>query len=248
MKKNTKKELMSCNPNNSVKDFFKYLGYQDEDIIGICFGIGQPNDPGIMKPIVFTSVKDLTSQDYYGDLANIENSKKFKKGIFYACATYKTKTDRKKENVKEARELVIDIDYGSDGHKKTSTFENKENALSFVKDKLPVPTIVVSTGGGLHVHYRLKEAIPVERYEELAKTLANHFEGIDNTGDCGHLFRIPNTLNTKKGNFKHVEISEFNDVEYSYEDFFNIIPNLDKAMSKKKILNRKVYCKKEDVL
>ena len=100
----------------------------------------------------------------------------------------------------------------------------------------------------MHVHYRLKEAIPVERYEELAKTLANHFEGIDNTGDCGHLFRIPNTLNTKKGNFKHVEISEFNDVEYSYEDFFNIIPNLDKAMSKKKILNRKVYCKKEDVL
>ena len=87
MKKNTKKELMSCNPNNSVKDFFKYLGYQDEDIIGICFGIGQPNDPGIMKPIVFTSVKDLTSQDYYGDLANIENSKKFKKGIFL-CLCY----------------------------------------------------------------------------------------------------------------------------------------------------------------
>lgn len=231
----------NLNPNNSPKDFFNYLGYEDNDIIGICFGIGGNKDTEITRPVAFTSIGDLPNRKYYDDLKNLEETKKFKKGIFYTSATFVSDKNisRKKEYIENAKEFVIDIDYGTDGHKKTSLLDNKEDALKFVKEKLPTPTIIVSTGGGLHIHYRLKEALLPERYEELSRAFSRHFEVIDDVCDCGHLFRIPNTYNTKNENFKKVEIISYENIEYSFEDFFKRIPTLDKAVHERKPVVRK---------
>lgn len=221
---------------NAIINFFEKLGYTENDIIGICFGIGDKKDIGEMQPIVFTSIEDLPKQKYYKDLVDLDKTKVFKKGIFYASATFvsDTITSRRKENIKAAKEFVIDIDYGSDGHKKQSLLKNKEEALKFVKDNLPLPTIIVCTGGGLHIHYRLKEALSLKDYEDLSQAFVHHFEEIDDVCDCGHLFRIPNTYNTKNEKLKKVKIIETNDVDYSPADFFELIPNLTQVKDKDK--------------
>lgn len=235
------KHSSNFSPNNSPKDYFNYLGYKDNDKIGICFGIGGNNDAGVTRPVAFTTIGDLPNQSYYKDLQNLDETKKFKKGIFYTSATYISDTNisRKKEYIVNAKEFVIDIDYGTAGHKKTSLLDDKEKALKFVEEKLPLPTIIVCTGGGLHIHYRLKEALLPERYEKLSRAFAQHFGEVDSVCDCGHLFRIPNTYNTKNKNLKKVEIISFNDVEYSYEDFFQLIPALNNIELKNESITKK---------
>ena len=73
---------------NAIINFFEKLGYAKNDIIGICFGIGEKNDKGEMRPIVFTSIEDLPKQKYYKDLVDLDKTRVFKKGIFLLISTY----------------------------------------------------------------------------------------------------------------------------------------------------------------
>ena len=63
------------------------------------------------------------------------------------------------------------------------------------------PSIIVESGGGLHVSWLLKE--PFELGEDAAEAklllrrLATHFDGDMNAAECARILRVPGTLNHK---------------------------------------------------
>lgn len=90
---------------------------------------------------------------------------------------------------------------------------------------LPTPSVVVRSGRGLHVYWKLKETIsaagPMSAAQILAKS-AQWFLGSDPAHSPSKLLRIPGTLNFKPNDYeggKPCEIIRVNDVVYDPKDF-----------------------------
>ena len=126
---------------------------------------------------------------------------------YFACSTYKEPTRRTQENVKLAKSLWLDIDYGTIGHSGTSRYQDLPSALAAVdefcdKVELPYPT-VVHTGGGLHVYWQLEQALPAELWLAHASVLKQlcREHGLDvdpaRTTDLSSILRAPGTFNYK---------------------------------------------------
>jgi len=126
-----------------------------------------------------------------------------------------------KKNFSEIVEMVIDIDYGP-YHNKPSEYDTKTEALAAAM-KLPKPTMVIHTGGGLQVHYRFRSRLKLpeyqKRFEQVSQDLAYHI-GADSCYATGHTFRLTFTKNHKaKAPVRDVEIEEVNkNVDYTLEE------------------------------
>ena len=69
----------------------------------------------------------------------------------------------KKENVHYVSAFHAEIDYGADGHKKKSDYENYDDAIRAITKFHPQPTLINLSGGGLHCYWVLRT--PVETDE-----------------------------------------------------------------------------------
>jgi hypothetical protein len=133
----------------------------------------------------------------------------------------------------------IDIDIGEAGHKKKGgAYPNPadiETATELVKKAVPlVPSLTVSTGGGLHVYWLFAEPwlfeTPAERDEAIAllrgfqKTFqllfVAHGYSVDSTHDIARVMRIPGTTNWKLGveNPRACIIGTINEARYQPDD------------------------------
>lgn len=117
--------------------------------------------------------------------------------------------------------LWLDLDIQSPVHKKKNLPPTIDDALQQIVYRMPdLPTMVVSTGHGLHAYWlfkivaaietgeqRIFYAELVERWQRLAKAYAEE-QGwsIDSTFDLARVFRVPNTLNHKEKDKEPVEI------------------------------------------
>jgi len=128
----------------------------------------------------------------------------FEKGIygldFYiGHCTHDGSSKYKKENCVDITCLVIDIDFGSDGHKKV-TFETESDALRHIEQNLPDPTMIIHTGGGFQVIYKLDERIPVQgnivNIENVTKGLTKLANG-DSCHTVEHTCRLSMSFNCK---------------------------------------------------
>src|SRR6478735_678131 len=118
------------------------------------------------------------------------------------------KAVRSAENAVKMKAIFIDIDL-TDGKKdKSKGYDDikqlKEAFAKFVADTgLPRPTLMVFSGGGLHVYWTLQEAITVDKWLPLAYALADatkrHGLKCDTacTIDSARILRVPGTLNHK---------------------------------------------------
>lgn len=120
-----------------------------------------------------------------------------------------------------------DIDYGSRGSGK-NYFPDETSALRFLKSCPAVPTIVISTGGGLHAWWLFKE--PWELFEESERSLAAETcrvfgralvaaakvrgHDIDYGSDLAKVLRLPNTLNYKYGTPRQVKTAFSSGITY----------------------------------
>jgi hypothetical protein len=109
--------------------------------------------------------------------------------------------DRRADNILEARFFFIDLDV------KDGAFDSVDAAVLAVADavkarKIPMPTMLVSSGGGLHVYWKLDRWLPRVEWQILATAFESHvvslgFKFDRVTKDIARVLRPPGTWNCK---------------------------------------------------
>lgn len=165
---------------------------------------------------------------------------------YVGIATYADDSGRRNsKNVSFIRSFVIDIDYGSRGHKATSHYNTKNDAISavnkFCNDTLlPLPTIVLS-GGGLHCWWTVDSNVSPDKWviiskklKTLTKLLGLYADDGVTTNSAG-ILRVPGTTNwkdTKKP--RMVKVFEYGE-HSSILEFEELIDKATKKLAKKSI-------------
>jgi len=137
----------------------------------------------------------------------------------------------KKENVHYVTTIHVDVDCGSDGHKKENKYQLKDEALKGILQFIIKPSYVVDSGGGYHVYWILEEPIKVsdigvETIENINKNLSLMLGGDAGTQNIDRILRVPGTYNYKEeyhnikdGSYPQVKIVYASDNKYSLDDF-----------------------------
>ncbi len=140
--------------------------------------------------------------------------------IYFGIAPRKNNDSGKKDNCSSISSLWVDIDCGQDGHKKSSFFSSKEEALTHIKRVTIKPSLIVDSGNGLHLYFFLnqklglnEETIPL--IEKINKTLGLLFGG-DSVHNVDRIMRLPGTQNHKTETPKGCKILEY-DSNITYE-------------------------------
>lgn len=134
--------------------------------------------------------------------------------VFITLAQFQDKSpSRKAEFSDSLKSLWVDVDCGLD-----KAYQTKEQALAAarvfcVACKFPKPSIVIDSGGGIHLYWCFDAAIDVSEWiplsNDLKKLCALNSFGIDPSvmGDAARVMRVPGSFNYKDpANKKPVEI------------------------------------------
>lgn len=150
------------------------------------------------------------------------------KNIYFGVATRKDASSGKKENCNYLSAIFIDIDCGTDGHKKASWFKTKDDALAHLERLDLGQSIVVDSGHGLHIYWLLNKPLEltaenIQKAENLMKKIASVCGG-DTAYDVSRILRMPGTSNikgTEKVDCKFI-FSNF-ERKYKFEDLIQKI-------------------------
>jgi hypothetical protein len=155
----------------------------------------------------------LSSQRHYEEKTSA-NGFKWKKAI------------RNQPNAFALKSLFIDLDAKGEDKNSYANITDAAAALgAFIKAiGFPNPSIIVSSGGGLHVYWVMASALTPEEWQPLAHALVNaakqHGLKFDSacTIDSARVMRIPNTANRKFDPPQPVKIAGTpTDFDYSVE-------------------------------
>lgn len=127
--------------------------------------------------------------------------------------------------------LWFDLDC-LEGKHNTKNLPSREEALSLLKEFHLRPSLIVWSGGGLHVYWLFQEPLYFHTPEErqAGKDLSSRFQKmiilmgkkrgwkLDNTSDLVRVLRLPGTYNHKRGAVA-VEIIEESGLRYKPEEF-----------------------------
>ena len=123
--------------------------------------------------------------------------------VYVAIAGFATPRNRKADNVALKRSLYLDLDCGT-GKPYADKRAAREALKKFCADSgIPVPSIVVNSGHGLHVHWPLTRDIPPADWQSMAhnlKTACRRYGlAADEiiTADVARILRVPGTHNKK---------------------------------------------------
>ena len=159
--------------------------------------------------------------------------------IYFALATYaetfqnkndKTRIKRTQKNVALLKSIWLDIDFKDCGPE-----ELKPKFAHFIKASgLPVPSLIVSSGGGWHVYWCLAEAVTPEQWVPLAEGLKqlckDHDLPADHvcTSDMARVLRPVGTTNRKYDPPREVKVLAGNGVCFEYDTLLRAMPKIDK--------------------
>ena len=135
--------------------------------------------------------------------------------------------------------LWADLDVAGPGHSSDRLPPDREAALRLLETIPRPPSIIVDSGGGLHVYWLLREPLIlvtdadrqaakhlVERLQgALREAAAEHGWGVDHTANLAQLLRLPGTLNHKTERARPVRVDFFplahqlDDFRYRPQDF-----------------------------
>lgn len=107
---------------------------------------------------------------------------------------------RRVNNIRQFRALYIDIDFDEDKY-------GKQEVIYYVwelawKEEIPFPTMVVDSGRGLHLYWRIQDApyAALQTWQELEDYLyykLKHLGADIKATDAARLLRLPGTINSK---------------------------------------------------
>jgi putative DNA primase/helicase len=134
----------------------------------------------------------------------------------------------------------FDFDLRSQAHAKQGLPSTLEEALSVIPPEF-APTVVVTTGNGLHAWWLFKEPWVFESQEERRKAAALSFRwqtlikynaaqkgwALDRLADLARVLRIPGTVNAKDpNNIKAVTLHSYSEHRYNPSDFEKYLDKL----------------------
>jgi DNA-binding CsgD family transcriptional regulator len=133
-----------------LREYFGFLGWNCDDVI--C--IGKLQDGNWTNELLKLSdfLNDCEQNGIPGDI-----------DLYYACGSFwKSARSRKKRDVRCMKELVLDIDFKAVDSDR-AVAEQKAN--DFIQT-LPLPTVLIHSGNGYHLHYKLYEHDKFEPFSE----------------------------------------------------------------------------------
>lgn len=148
---------------------------------------------------------------------------------------------RSNENIRHFRALYIDLDL--DYHSKTEAFY--EVYLKAAKGEIPKPSMIVDSGRGLHLYWRIDHAPKGAAYtwQELEDYLYKQLKNLGadfRATDSARVMRLPSTINSRNGG--ECVVLEDNDIRYSMyelrEKYLNYIKK-DKPKAKAEVKKSK---------
>ncbi len=132
--------------------------------------------------------------------------------VYFGVCT-RTGGGSKREDVQEAPAVWCDLDFKG--------MELVEAAKAIRGFPLP-PSLIVATGGGWHLYWKLKEPALVEefsRIESINRGLAKALGGDPASTDIARILRVPGTLNHKYDPPRTVTVIDQSSAGYSLSDF-----------------------------
>ena len=235
------------NLNVKVEDAKKYFNLlwssANEGLLPIC----AKGSNGLLTKFFTVPIKDAahqvierwSSQDVYVSVGLLQQRPESGRG--------------KESDVIAIAGLWMDIDC-SEGSHKEQKLPSKEEGLSFLKELPFKPSLIVWSGGGLHVYWIFKEILYFhsEADRQQAKELSSRFQltiismakshgwNLDNTADLVRLLRIPGTHNFKRDPVA-VKILEMNDFRYELDDFEDFLIDKEPQGDGPDVRNRRIY-------
>ena len=203
---------------------------------------------GYIQVVEIKNKKIVELKNYKG-LAIVNELKNYKgkKDTFVSINTsYNGK--RLVENIRQLRALYIDLD------KRDYTFSQLTYAVwdLVLEDKIPAPTMIVSSGRGVHVYWRIEHAPyqALATWQELEDYLYYQLKslGADKKAiDASRILRLPDTINSKNNEKCKVVVLN-NRITYSMYDlrekYLKWKPKIFKEVEvEKKVKNKTVKSK-----
>lgn len=166
-----------------------------------------------LSTVQFANGKPSWYKDIYYCLSSQLNTGKVYNGRATAM--------RNKPNALALRSVWLDIDVKDDGYK---TLPEAIDALTAftAAAKLPPPTALVASGGGLHVYWINNQPLTVQQWQPYAegmKALAiTHGLKCDAglTTDSARILRVPGTFNKKKEPYRPVRLILLQPADYDF--------------------------------
>lgn len=137
--------------------------------------------------------------------------------------------------------LWLDVDLKIEGKKKNYP-PNQASALELLREFPFKPTLIVNSGGGLHVYWRFNEPLPAWEHANTCMKFQHWVQSVfkskgfelDSTGDIARILRVDGLTNTKYG--VKVEIIELNDVDLNLSDANDLIQSAEPEKTPKKTI------------
>jgi hypothetical protein len=131
---------------------------------------------------------------------------------------------RGQANAVATKTLYVDCDFKGGEH----GYDTKEEALQELKrfleeTSLPKPSIVVLSGGGMHIYWSVSRALTLSEWQPLANALAeatkhHNFKcDVGCTVDGARVLRVPGTQNYKQDTPRPVTLAGTKDFDYNVE-------------------------------
>ena len=130
-----------------------------------------------------------------------------------------------KEHIREVIAFCADVEAGQTGHKKTSFYATKEEALQAIRSFMYRPSFIIDSGHGYHClwlfkePYILGEDVDLEYYEAMNRGIQKVLKA-DTTADVTRILRVPGSVNVKDPAHPiRCEMVEDSGDRYNLEDF-----------------------------
>lgn len=144
--------------------------------------------------------------------------------------------ERNTDNIRQFRALYVDIDSVKDNQVYTAykIFEMAE------KGQIPKPSMIVNSGSGIHLYWRIKNAPHSAKYtwqniEDMLIYRLKKFGADSRVSDSSRVLRLPNTINSKSNTKASIMYID-NTIEYS---MFDLKEKYVNQFKKKQINNAK---------
>ena len=151
----------------------------------------------------------------------IEKWDRPERALYFCVATLRPGiTRRAKANLHELVCLHCDLDFKNMAAR---SLKDILEAVSRVKPLPPLPSIAVFSGHGLHLYWRLRQALPatpenIARAEAALRRVADVFAGDPAVCESSRLMRVPGSHNTKDGAWIEVELIRHSSTTYTLEE------------------------------